>query len=116
MAEQLALHQGFGKSTAVHGHEWLAPTAAEVVDMTGDQLLAGAGFADDQGIGLAGRQALDAAEQLLGARVLEHQNGGANGFGQFPGMGMGYQRHGAFLAVKAQGHSARNKLEQIIIN
>ncbi|MND98241.1 hypothetical protein D3C80_905840 [compost metagenome] len=116
VTEQFALDQGFGKGAAVNRHERLAPAAAELMDVAGDQLLAGAGLADDQGVGFTRRQAFDAAEQFLGARVLEHQNGGANGFGQFPGMGMGYQRHGAFLAVKAQGHSARNKLEQIIIN
>ncbi|MNH27485.1 hypothetical protein D3C79_875990 [compost metagenome] len=62
--------------------------------MTGNQLLAGAGFADDQGIGLAGRQALDTAEQLLGARVLEHKHGGTYRLGQLSGIRMGDQRHG----------------------
>ncbi|MNJ78098.1 hypothetical protein D3C77_757530 [compost metagenome] len=73
------------------------------MEVPGHQLLAGAGFADDQRIGLAGRQALDAAEQFLGGRVIEHQHGGANGFGQFTGIGEGKQRHGAFLASESAG-------------
>ncbi|MNP84493.1 hypothetical protein D3C76_1838220 [compost metagenome] len=72
------------------------------MDVAGDQLLAGAGLADDQRVGFTGRQALDAAEQLLGARVLEDQHGGAHRLGQFACVGMSDQRHGAFLAVKAR--------------
>ncbi|MDT4890683.1 hypothetical protein FQZ97_1275700 [compost metagenome] len=71
--------------------------------MPGHQFLAGTGLADNQRIGLAGRQALDAAEQLLGSRILEHQHGGADGFGQFTGIGVGKQRHGAFLASESAG-------------
>ncbi|MNG14749.1 hypothetical protein D3C84_985280 [compost metagenome] len=102
MAEQLTFHQGFGKRAAVHRHEGLASAAAQIVDMPGDQFLAGAGLANDQCVGFTGRQALDAAEQFLGARVLEHQNGGSHRFGQFASVWMSDQRHGAFLAVKAR--------------
>ncbi|MCY1379397.1 hypothetical protein D9M69_671130 [compost metagenome] len=102
MAEQFTFHQGFGKRTAVDGNKGLTPPAAQVVNMPCDQLLTGSGFTNDQRIGFTRGQALDAAEQLLGSRVLEHQDGGPHRFGQFASVWMSNQRHGAFLAVKAR--------------
>ena len=102
MAEQFAFHQGFGKRTAIHRHKGLTPATAQIVDMPCDQFLAGAGLANDQGVGFTGGQALDTRQQFLGARVLEDQHGGTHRLGQFAGIGMGDQRHGAFLAVKAR--------------
>ncbi|MNF96890.1 hypothetical protein D3C84_796980 [compost metagenome] len=102
MAKQLTFHQGFGKGTAVHCNESFTPPAAQVVDVASNQLLAGSGFTDDQRVGFTGCQALYTTEQLLRARVLEHQNGGPYRLGQFAGIWMSDQRHGAFLAVKAR--------------
>ncbi|MCY1217401.1 hypothetical protein D9M71_587310 [compost metagenome] len=103
MAEELALHQGFREGATVHRHERTTGAATEVVEMPGHQLLAGAGFPDDQGVGLAGGQALDAAKQVTGGRVLENEHGGPDGLGQFTSVGEGKQRHGAFLAAESAG-------------
>ena len=48
MAEQLAFDERFGQGAAIDGDERLAGPRALVVDGPGDQLLAGAGFAQDQ--------------------------------------------------------------------
>ena len=40
VAEELALHEVFGQSTTVDGHEGLTGTGAVHVDAVGDQLLA----------------------------------------------------------------------------
>ncbi|MCY1448178.1 hypothetical protein D9M71_648320 [compost metagenome] len=93
MAEQFALHQAFRERAAVHCHERRLVAPAQVMDQPRHQLLAGAGFADDQRIALTGRQALDTVEQLLRARVLEHQHGGPDRLGQFTSLRMGDQRH-----------------------
>jgi hypothetical protein len=61
MAEQLGLHQRFGER-AVDRHEGRF-ARAEVVDMARHQLFAGAGFANDQHAGFAGRDLLQVREQ-----------------------------------------------------
>nr|GFC07313.1 hypothetical protein [Tanacetum cinerariifolium] len=59
MTEQLGFHQRFGECTAVHRHERLMTTAAEVVHVTRDQFLARARFANDEDAGIARRHLLD---------------------------------------------------------
>eukprot|EP00659_Diplonema_papillatum_P008904 gene8902-13805_t len=78
MAEQLGFHQGFGKRAAVHGHEGPVAPGAEVVDMARHQLFTGAGFADDQHAGFAGRDLLDVRQQRLGFGVFEDLGRGAD--------------------------------------
>ena len=46
--EELGLEQGFDERGAVDGDEWTAPAAAELVNLTGDELLAGPSFAFDE--------------------------------------------------------------------
>ena len=70
--EQLALGQRFGNGRAVDGHERLVAAAAEVMDRLGDDLLAGAVFAQDQHgqIGL-GHAPDDRAEGLDGRALAD---------------------------------------------
>ena len=51
VAEQLALQQALGQGAAVDADVGAGRPRAEVVDGAGDQLLAGAGLADDQDAG-----------------------------------------------------------------
>ncbi len=81
VAEQLAFEQAGGDGGAVELDEGALAAAAQVVNGAGDQLLAGAGFAQDQDRGIGGRHggyliqhfaetrivADDLAEILLGA-------------------------------------------------
>ncbi len=78
MAEQFGFHQGFGEGPAVDRDKRSVAPRAEVVDMPGHQFLAGAGFADDQHAGFAGRDLLQVGEQGLGLGVLEDLGGGAD--------------------------------------
>ena len=48
MAEQFALDQVLGQRAAIDGHKGHVGPGALIVDGAGDQLLAGAGFAEDQ--------------------------------------------------------------------
>ena len=71
MAEQLAFDERFGQGAAIDRHERLAGPRALVVDGAGDQLLAGAGFAQDEHGGLRwgdfGDQRADALHAGRGA-------------------------------------------------
>jgi len=71
MAEQLGFDQRLGECAAVHRDERPVAPAAEVVDMPCDQLLARAGFANDQDAGLAGGDLLQVGEQRLRPGVFE---------------------------------------------
>ena len=82
VAEQLGLDQGFRERTAVHRHKRPVAPGAEVVDMACHQLLAGAGFANDQHTGFARGDLLQVGEQGLGFRVFEHLGRGADRRGQ----------------------------------
>ena len=67
VAEQLALDQRFGEGAAVDGHERPRGARRKLVQVARDDLLAGAGLADDEDGGLAGRQLLDARQE--GTRI-----------------------------------------------
>src|SRR3954447_7116419 len=55
MTEEFGLHQGFGDSGTVYGHELLVLAQAFVVNRFGDQVFAGAAFAlNEDGAGFAG--------------------------------------------------------------
>jgi hypothetical protein len=56
MAEQFRFRQAFGQRAAVDGQKRLVATRAMVMQIAGDHLLTGAGFADDQHGRLRGRQ------------------------------------------------------------
>lgn len=71
MAEQFGFHQRLGKCAAVDRNERAVAPTAEVVDVACDQLLARAGFADDQDAGLAGGDLLQVGEQRLRPWVFE---------------------------------------------
>ena len=53
IAEELALQQVFRDGRHVDGHEGPVPPAGGPVDRVGEQLLAGAGLADQTGMGLS---------------------------------------------------------------
>ncbi len=85
---------------AVHRHERAFASAAQMVDVTGDQLFAGAGFADHQHAGLARRDLLQMGEQRLrtrvfeGTRVFEDLRGRPDRGSQSRRGGEGQQLHG----------------------
>ena len=54
MAEELAFQQAFGQGTAVDANVGARGTGAQVMNGTGDQLLARSGLADDQDTGARG--------------------------------------------------------------
>ncbi|MOA22195.1 hypothetical protein D3C78_1427400 [compost metagenome] len=62
--------------------------------MTGDQLLAGAGLADDQHAGVAGGDLLQVLEQGLRLGILEDLGGGPDRGGKGGGVRQGQQFHG----------------------
>jgi len=93
VAEQLGVDQRLAEGTAVDGDERPAAFAG-LVHPPRQQLLAGAGLADDQHAGLRARDLFRAAQQFGRTRILEHQRLGADGQGA--GLGQGQQRtHGA---------------------
>ena len=59
VTEQLALEQIRGDRAAIDRHERMARAAGQLVDMARDHLLAGAGLAEDQHVGVEGRHLLD---------------------------------------------------------
>ena len=65
VAEQLGLEQGLGERAAVDGHERAARPGRAPVQLAGDQLLAGAGLADDQHRDVGGGDLLDLPVHLL---------------------------------------------------
>ena len=58
---------------------------AELVDMAGDQFLAGAGLANDQHAGITGGDLLQVRQQGPGRRIFKDLGGGAYGRGQCRG-------------------------------
>jgi hypothetical protein len=90
VAEQLGLHQLLREGAAVHRQEGAAPAAA-VVDVASDQLLAGAGLADDEDGGVARRHALGLGQQRARGGVVEHQRLGPDGQDLVLGVGEGEQ-------------------------
>src|SRR4030095_8608293 len=52
MPEQLALEQALRPCAAIHRHEPMPGAAAEIVQASGDQLLAGPGFSDYEDVGV----------------------------------------------------------------
>ena len=98
VAEELAFEQAFAQRAAVDADERAVAALAEVVDGVGDELLAGAGFAEEQStdarlratwrvrrqtsiIGAAGAD--DARERLNGGAV--GVRGSTHGLGRFSG-------------------------------
>ncbi|MNR66796.1 hypothetical protein D3C85_1904820 [compost metagenome] len=65
MTEQFGLHQAFGERAAVDRDKRIVAPGAEVVQVTGHQFLAGAGFADDQHAGITGGDLLQVRQQCL---------------------------------------------------
>ena len=59
-------------------HESCIAAMTERVDMTRDQLFAGAGFANDQRGGFAGRDTLDLILQLQRLRIGKNESRGAH--------------------------------------
>ncbi|MNR00641.1 hypothetical protein D3C85_1164200 [compost metagenome] len=82
VTEQLGLDQRFGKRPAVDRHERLVAPAAQVVDVAGHQLFAGAGFADDQYAGFTRRNPLQVRQQGPRLGVFKHLRSGADRGGQ----------------------------------
>jgi hypothetical protein len=78
VAEEFGFHQRFGKGAAIDRDKGAAAARAEVVDMTRHQLLAGAGFADDQHARLAGCDLLQVRQQRRGPGVFEDLRGCAD--------------------------------------
>ena len=70
VAEQFAFQQRFGERRAVDGDERLIAAAAEVVDRAGDDLLAGAVFAEDQNRQVGVGDAADRRSHGLDRRAL----------------------------------------------
>lgn len=108
VAEQLAFHQRLGQRTAIHGHERPFAPRAQRMHVARDQLLARARLAQDEHVGIAGRDEADALEQGQRARVLEHLRRGADRRGHGPGTGQREQRRclpvpGRCVAVFGKG-------------
>ena len=70
VSEQLAFGQARRKRAAVHLHHHAVAAATEAVKGSRDQLLAGAGLAEEQHRGIGVRDALDRAEHLPHRRRL----------------------------------------------
>ncbi|MNI88683.1 hypothetical protein D3C73_1460040 [compost metagenome] len=73
--------------------------------MACDQLLARAGFADDQHAGLAGGDLLQVGEQRLRPGVFENLCGGPDRGGQCRGRGEGQQLHGQSSGIERWGRA-----------
>ncbi|MNF90030.1 hypothetical protein D3C84_725800 [compost metagenome] len=59
VTEQLAFHHGFGQSPGVDRHERAVTPVRQIVQRPRHDFFAGAGFAEDQHIGLGRRQCAD---------------------------------------------------------
>ena len=82
VAEQLAFEQAFAEGAAVDADERAVAALAEAVDGVGDQLLAGAGFAEQQ------HRRAGAGHLPRGAEHLGHGGAGADDAGQRRGGGV----------------------------
>jgi hypothetical protein len=70
VAEEFTLHQLLGDSAAVNGDEVVIGAGALLVDLSRGKFLAGARFTADEDRGLASRQFMDHAADLLGGGEL----------------------------------------------
>ena len=73
VAEELALDEVLGQGAAVDRDEGVAGAAALVVEVAGDQLLAGAGLAQDHHAGIGRRDRVDQAADRLHRRGVADQ-------------------------------------------
>ena len=72
VAEEFAFEQVFAERAHVDADEHLCGAQGAAVDLAGDQLLARAVLAQDQDVGVGGRDLLDGAEHLLhGVRLAD---------------------------------------------
>ena len=90
VAEELAFDEGGDERAAIDGDEGLGSVGAVVVDGAGDELLAGAGLAEDEdGVGGEGDLGEDAVELLHGGRAADevtHADAGAEAFAEQAGL------------------------------
>ena len=73
MAEELVLEQGFRDGRAVDGDEGALRPRRELMDGTGEQLLAGAALPQDEHGGVGRRHALDLEQRLLESFARAHE-------------------------------------------
>ena len=104
MAEELALDQVLGQGAAVDRDERAAGAIALVVEAARDQLLAGAGLAQDHDGGVGGGDRVDQAADLLHGRCLADQKRSSLG-----GLEPGLQGRGLVGQVAALGRSGCSK-------
>src|SRR6185295_12029253 len=77
VAEQLRVDEGRREAGAVDGDERTPPTGATCVQLARDRVLAGAGFAGDEDVGIGAREAPDlAGERPHHATVRDETLGG----------------------------------------
>jgi hypothetical protein len=70
MTEQLGLDQIFGQRCAVHRHQRAGPARRQMMEPLGDQLLAGAAFADYQDRAIERRGAAGALDRVEKRKAL----------------------------------------------
>jgi hypothetical protein len=73
MAEQLTFHERLADRRTIDRDERAVTSTAPYMDLAGNQLFAGASFADDERRGVAGRDTLDTLQQGFGRRIFEYQ-------------------------------------------
>ncbi len=110
MAEQLRLDGALRHRAAVDGDEGVAAPRAALVDGPGDQVLAGAGLAEQQHVGLHLADALDHGGEALDRRGAPHQAGAGGGL-------LGLQLGAQPAVLQAQAtllHAAAHHLHQAL--
>ena len=78
-AEQLAFHERGGNRRAVHAHHRPAPACAQLVNLSGKELLAGAGGAEQQYRRIGRRDVLDLLQDSSYGSAPADDGGGTDG-------------------------------------